>query len=156
MSSYNEIIKTIDKYSYVYMNGKKPVIVGRGSTIKEAKDAMLTKLNSKLEKLENSLFYRVKIGKVSKEQLEKDKKKKIPLIGGPVVATITIFKLVNSKLKNTGDETNVYYSNKYLKTINKIAKRDIQNMVYAEHYNLTIGFGKINTIESINKKVNKN
>lgn len=157
MVKISEIIKQSGKYHFVYMNGKKPVYLSGSNSSSEAKQMALDKLDKHLDKLENSRIYRVVLKKISSAELKKDAKKQIPLMGGPICGIVETYRIRGRKINTNKreDDVNVYFTVKYLKKNLEIKRIDIKYIVFAEYLNFTRGFGRINTVENLRRKLKK-
>lgn len=126
---YNEIADNIEKYHYFTCTEKTCKSISKSDSKKEAKQEFIEKLEDKWDNMIDDIVYLVVIRKSSKGKW--DPKKNI-LVSGPIYMEISEYRVKdNHKLqfKDPGINSNVYFTENYLKKNKKIKKTDIKDMV---------------------------
>jgi len=125
-----EIIEEANKYHYVGCGTKKCKFLVSSNDKTYAKNKTLELLSPDWEKLIDTVIYRVTIRNAVKGDWDSEENE---FISGPIYMEITeyLIKPKNKlKIKSSGINRQVYFSEKYLKKNKKIKKDDITNSVF--------------------------
>ena len=156
MVKNKDLINDIGKYHYLLVTNNKALLLSSDNNNNKDKDKALKKIESKIDRLQNKIMYKITLKTISKKKILEDKKKSIPKIGGPIVAIISIYIIESAiKLKNkkAGGNNHVYFTKKFLKKNKEINSKYIRKITYAYDKNLSNILFSINTIESIIKQL---
>ena len=126
--NYDNIINDIEKFHFLLCEDNKCEIISSANTKKEAKDLLIEKFKSKWENLVGKTVYLAIIEK-SEENWDKEKDKMVP---GPIMMDISEYKILKNKdikFYDAGINSNVYFTEEYLKKNKNINLKDVKEMV---------------------------
>jgi hypothetical protein len=156
----SEILKELDKYFIYAVSSKKSILLAKSNSKTQLRKLALDKLEinssmskDRIDKYNGLYLYRIKLMKVHKKDYEMDKKSKIKMIGGPIVAVVERVQINitnNIKLKSIDEDTTnnkIYFSPIYLKKY-KTIKEDSINKIALDfaHKKFNSSLFAVNTI----------
>tara|TARA_B100001287_G_C22464481_1_gene426660 strand:- start:17 stop:484 length:468 start_codon:yes stop_codon:yes gene_type:complete len=154
--SIKEFIDNTHKYHYLIVINKKVATLSSGNNSIDTKKKCLDIIKKKLESLKNMSIVKLTLKKITKKEIDGDKKSSLKSIGGPLLMKINVYE-INSKGKlkmNDYEDRNngLYITDKYLKKNTKISKKNIQKIAYKViNRKINNDFLVINLIEKILK-----
>jgi len=126
---YDKILDKIEKYNYFACGNDNCKIISNSDSKTEAKNKLIQILNPRWTELIGTIIYLVTIRKSTKGEWNKDKHSLLP---GPLYMEITEYKIKdNNKLKmiDEGLNSNIYFTENYLKKNKKIKMSDIKESI---------------------------
>lgn len=143
---YDKIIDKINKYYYILCHEDDCKIISVSDYKTEAKDIVKKKLSSKWDDLVGTTIYSVTFRKSVKGKWEPEKQ---VLLSGPIFMEISEYKIKkNNKLKrfSSGINSNVFFSDHYLRKNKKIKVDDVKLVLKFKNRELKKGLMENNVI----------
>jgi hypothetical protein len=126
---YDEILDKIEKYHYLACGNDSCKIISNSDSKGEAKDKLVEIFSPRWDELIGTTIYLVTVRKSTKGSWTKEKHSLLP---GPLYIEITEYKIKKGKkikMHDEGINSNVYFTENYLKKNKKIRIDDIKTLV---------------------------